>query len=40
MECRESGGEKIELNSTTIVPPKRQADWPFATSIKENVFKR
>ena len=39
-ECREGRGGKVELNYTTITPPERQADWPPATSIKENVFKR
>lgn len=41
-EYRDGGGGKIELNSTTIVSPERQADWPLATSIKESVstFKR
>ena len=42
MEYRGGGGGKVELNSTTIAPPKRQADWPPVTSIKESVstFKR
>lgn len=38
-ECREGGGGKVELNSTTIEPP-RQAEWPAANSINEHVFKR
>ena len=39
-ECREGGGRKVELNSTTIAPPERQADWPPANSINKYVFKR
>jgi hypothetical protein len=35
-ECREGGGGKVELNSTTIAPPERQADWPHATLIKKS----
>ena len=39
-ECREGGGGKVELNSTMIAPPKRQADWPPATSTNGSVFKQ
>ena len=39
-DCREGGDEKIELNSTTIAPPERQADWLPVSSINEHVFKR
>ena len=36
---RKRGG-KVEMNSTTIAPPERQADWPPANSTNGNVFKR
>ena len=39
-EYREGGGGKVELNSTTIAPPERQADWTPTTSANRNVFKR
>ena len=35
-----AGDENVELNSTTIAPPERQADWTPTTSANGNVFKR
>ena len=39
-ESHEGGGGKVELNSSTIAPTKRQADWPPANAINGSVFKR
>ena len=38
-DCREGGGGKVELNSTTIAPPERQAEWPPTNLSNEHVFK-